>query len=329
MFCRSKVMATLGAAIFFLALPCTSMASTSTEIDSVTINISSYKESYDSDVDVDVTTDSGKYYVDKVSVTYESDVDWADEEQPILKVYLKADDGYTFLPEVSEKDLFSGVKGRGISGKLSKSQLISYIILDVESDEDINVRNLDVRNLEWDEMTGTARWVGDAYKYQVKLYHGGRWITSKSTENQSYDFSSYITEDGYYTYKVRAIPDSSNEGKWKKSNHWHVTSDEAKEISSGKVDDKQKGPGISSGTGAWLKNKTGWRYRNADSSNTVSNWQNINDKWYYFNESGYMVTGWINWKTKWYYCGVDGAMYANTITPDGYYVDKDGAWIES
>ena len=31
---------------------------------------------------------------------------------------------------------------------------------------------------------------------------------------------------------------------------------------------------------------------------------------------------------KWYYLGTDGAMYADTWTPDGRYVDGSGAWVQ-
>ena len=54
-----------------------------------------------------------------------------------------------------------------------------------------------------------------------------------------------------------------------------------------------------------------------------SEWRQIDDYWYYFNESGYMVTDqWIDR----YYVGSDGKMLTDTITPDGYYVDETGAW---
>lgn len=37
---------------------------------------------------------------------------------------------------------------------------------------------------------------------------------------------------------------------------------------------------------------------------------------------------WINWKGQWYYLGWNGAMAVNTMTPDGYVVDREGAWIQ-
>ena len=75
---------------------------------------------------------------------------------------------------------------------------------------------------------------------------------------------------------------------------------------------------------------------------------------YYFNEAGELVTGFVNtidnnryffeseqngnegkmskgWKlisNKWYYFGEDGAMYRYRMTPDGYFVDSNGEYIE-
>ena len=75
---------------------------------------------------------------------------------------------------------------------------------------------------------------------------------------------------------------------------------------------------------------------------------------YYFNDAGELVTGFVNtidnnryffevtqngnegkmakgWRSisnKWYYFGEDGAMYRYRMTPDGYFVDGNGEYIE-
>ena len=75
---------------------------------------------------------------------------------------------------------------------------------------------------------------------------------------------------------------------------------------------------------------------------------------YYFNDAGELVTGFVNtidnnryffevtqngnegkmvkgWRligNKWYYFGEDGAMYRYRMTPDGYFVDSNGEYIE-
>ena len=75
----------------------------------------------------------------------------------------------------------------------------------------------------------------------------------------------------------------------------------------------------------WKKNDKGWWYEEADGSYPTNAWKLIKDKWYYFDNVGYMV------ENRWvgnYYLGADGAMLVSTSTPDGYYVDATGKWIE-
>ena len=77
--------------------------------------------------------------------------------------------------------------------------------------------------------------------------------------------------------------------------------------------------------GQWTTDNIGHRYQNDDGSYIASNWINHNGQWYYLNENGYMAANtWIGN----YYVGADGVMLTNTITPDGYQVGADGAWIQ-
>jgi len=115
-------------------------------------------------------------------------------------------------------------------------------------------------------------------------------------------------------------------------------------------------------TGSWKFDSKGWWFQYDDGSWPANTWVylpwNNESKWYYFNEEGYMVTGWHLWNSnyyylyptadgnqgymftgwheiggKWYYFSLKndatlGAMAHDTMTPDGYRVDKDGAWIK-
>ena len=150
-----------------------------------------------------------------------------------------------------------------------------------------------------------------------------------TTTSTSYDFPSYITKSGYYTFKVRGVYSTSDKGRWEESDSWYVSSSEVQEISSlSSSNGNTPSNTTSSGTGAWLKDNVGWWYCNADRSYTTNGWQYIDNLWYCFNENDYMKTGWILYKDAWYYCGESGAMLVNTTTPDGYYVNGDGVWVQ-
>ena len=75
----------------------------------------------------------------------------------------------------------------------------------------------------------------------------------------------------------------------------------------------------------WKQNATGWWWQNDDGSYPTAKWEHIGGKWYYFLSDGYMAEN--TWVEN-YYVGSDGAMLVNTITPDGYHVEADGAWID-
>lgn len=64
---------------------------------------------------------------------------------------------------------------------------------------------------------------------------------------------------------------------------------------------------FSSYAAQWKSDATGWWWEEDDGSYPVSDWREINGKWYYF--------------------GGDGYMLANTTTPDGCFVGADGAWV--
>ncbi len=75
----------------------------------------------------------------------------------------------------------------------------------------------------------------------------------------------------------------------------------------------------------WRKEGSNWVYYSDSGNKVKSAWKRISSKWYYFNSQGIMQ------HSKWigrYYLGSSGAMLYNTRTPDGYYVDSNGEWLE-
>lgn len=60
----------------------------------------------------------------------------------------------------------------------------------------------------------------------------------------------------------------------------------------------------------WMNNEIGWWVQCSDGTYLIN-------RWYQSPTSGL-----------WYYMGADGYMLTNTTTPDGYYVNSDGVWIQ-
>lgn len=91
-----------------------------------------------------------------------------------------------------------------------------------------------------------------------------------------------------------------------------------------------------SANGTWLKQGNQWWYQHADGSYTSNGWEQIDGKWYKFDQNGWMQSGWQTWgtdstgQTAWYYMGDpnDGSMKTSTWVQgkngEYYFVDHTG-----
>lgn len=103
----------------------------------------------------------------------------------------------------------------------------------------------------------------------------------------------------------------------------------------------------------WNQDEIGWYYctdiKNKYFYNASDGWKQINAEWYIFDSQGYAYhdswyksgsywyylksscamakNEWLCINDNFYYFGDQGGMYFNCYTPDGYFVDSDGAWI--
>ena len=51
----------------------------------------------------------------------------------------------------------------------------------------------------------------------------------------------------------------------------------------------------------WQKDAKGWWIQNPDGTYPKAQWLLLNNRWYYFNQEGYMLTGWLFYNNAWYY----------------------------
>lgn len=154
----------------------------------------------------------------------------------------------------------------------------------------------------------------------------------------------FYDEDGYLT------TDS-----WRKNgDDWYYLGEDGQIVTNAKIEDYYVGEDGKMVTNAWveLRNEEDsdspetpasyWYYFDKNGKSVVSKWIKLNEKWYYFNESGHMQTGKITIDGATYYLGgeKDGSMKTgwvkledNSSTPGAseswYYFNSDGKMVET
>ena len=295
-------------------------------IESISLCIESSIEVRDSSTDVEVTSDSSEYEVDGVEIKNEPD-QWDDKDEPKLEITLEADSDYYFPSGIRKGDIsLSGSEGKVTSVRRRGDEELRVTVRLEELEATDDDYDLEVSDAEWDQMNGMAEWNGggDAHHYRVRLYRNDRLIETVSTTGESCNLGKYFTQGGTYTFLVRAVYNGDWEGGWEMSDDFDVTDEQAAQI---RTAANYVVTGVGPASGNWEMDALGFRYRNADQTYTVNNWQQIGGLWYYFDENGYRKTGWILWQDRWYFLDVNGVMLANAFTPDGKYVGADGAML--
>ena len=180
-----------------------------------------------------------------------------------------------------------------------------------------------------------------SYTFKVRAIYSssekGAWV-----ESEKWSVSSEEAKD--LSYGRDPSPDTSNKNTSTNTNSGGP---------GGPGGSNTSGPSEPGGSSVdqWLRAADGsgkWWYRHGNGSYTANNWELINNKWYWFDEAGWMVTGWKLVNNVWYYMGPSGdmftgwqdiggvwyyldpnsgAMWANTTTPDGHYVNESGARV--
>lgn len=311
-------------------------AESRTKISSVTLTVDSSIEAGDDGGAVDVTCDSSTYEVTDVDVINDEG-EWISGDVPRVEITLEADDDYYFASMSASKVKLKGDDATYVSSHRedSSSTLVITIKLDalegsMEIDE-VAWENDDSPVATWEDTAG-------AKSYQVRLYRGSSSVgEAVTTTNTYYNFASKITRAGEYYFKVRAVNSNSKKGDWYESDYIYVDEDNLSDYQSYSYAGSTStgsgstvsAPGSVQTTGTWMSNNIGWWYQYPDGTYPTNGWLMINNVWYCFDAAGYMRTGWIQAGNAWYYCDTNsGAMLTNTTTPDGYYVDGNGVWVQ-
>lgn len=333
----------IGAALLSAALAGSAFAAENrTKISSVSLTVDSNIEVGEDSGEVNVSTTSSHYDVTDVSVVNDEG-EWVGGDVPRIEVTLEADDDYYFAAMSKSKVTLKGDDATYVTSHREDSNSTLVVTIKLDALEG----SLEIEDVSWDDDNSpVATWdsLDGAHSYQVRLYRGESSVgTAVTTTNQYYNFSSSITREGEYYFKVRAVGNNSKKGDWYESDYIYVDDQMLAAIRSGAYSyynnnsgtsgSTQATPGTQNTVGGWKRNNIGWWYEYSDGSYPVNGWTQINNIWYCFDASGYMRVGWIQAADgNWYYCDPregsnQGAMLTNTRTPDNYYVDANGIWI--
>lgn len=239
---------------------------------------------------------------------------------PYAVIVLDAEDDYYFT---SIKQKYFVLEGEGaVFQEAARSNSNSTMTLSVR------LKNLGEGELEgptgliWTD-TGIAAWdeVIGAGNYSVRIRRNGEAISSASsptTKATVYNLSTKITKTGNYTFQVKAngLYKKTKGSDWVDSPVFVVDDEKLAYI-------KEHASQDTGVQGEWHSDSQGKWYQYTTGEIPKNDWREIDDDWYYFDGSGYIV------KDQWvdrYYVGNDGKMLKDTTTPDGNYVDENGAW---
>ncbi|MGL5434632.1 MAG: cell wall-binding protein [Lachnospiraceae bacterium] len=306
------------------ALP--AFAASRKKINSISINITANikPETKYGDEEVDIDVKSGKCSFDYYEIENVG-FEWMEDDVPELTLYFAADEGYYFALGKASSIKMTGATYVSASKQDSSETLVMKVKLSSLAEtvgDDTEVTLHTSGYAVWSEARGAG-------SYELRLYRNGVGVGASylTTTDTHYDFRSMMNRTGSYSVKVRPVNKlvTDNKGTWTESAVITLDQDMVNAIKNGEA-----GGMPVYITGDWVKDDNGWWYRHSDDSYTSNNWEEIDSKWFFFDETGYMQTGWIDWNDQKYYCSeTNGAMLRNTTTPDGYMVGEDGTRVNS
>lgn len=255
-----------------------------------------------------------------------------------LKVTLTAEDDYVFRNSYSSSK-FEVSGGSFVSARRgdSKDELIVTLktrkvegILEIPQDVEWKTENSNHAKF------GYASWnkVNNA-DYDVQLYRDGNQIYRVNAYNRtSINFYPYMTKEGDYQFRVRAIPSSdkvseyAERSEWEYSDELYVADDEVSDGSGqGQETVTDTTPNITNpDLVGWIQAGNKWFFRYPDGTYLRNCWGKIDNAWYLFDESGEMLTGWHKRNNAWYYMNGSGAMHTGWLWYENawYYLDSNG-----
>ena len=283
---------------------------------------------------------SAKYEI--ANVEWVKDVDEAEMGKAYnLKVTLDAEDDYEFKSSYSSSKIT--VKGgtfvsarRGtyddeliVTLKTKKTEGTFAAPSDPEWKTQ-NSKNNRFGYASWDKVKNAS--------YDVVLYRNEKVVHRvESLTTTTYNFYPYMTKEGEYTFRVRAVPSTTdmasyaNKSEWVYSDDLYVDDDEVSDGTGQGQTTTESGSATPNVTNpdqvGWIASGGKWYFRYPDGSYLRDSWGKIGGIWYLFDSNGEMLTGWHNRNGHYYYMSSSGAMYTGWLLDKNiwYYLNPDGS----
>lgn len=271
------------------------------------------------DEKIEVSTTGKNYVVEEFS--FKNDIfAWSENDAPELKIHLKADDNCYFQASRSSQIRINGATFKKADREDSATSLYITVILPAPANQ-MNVIENAVLSRD-----GSCVWetIEDAGSYEFKFIRDDVVIAgTQGTLLTNLNYRNLMTKEGNYCFKVRPISRANPDfaGQWSESNKLYFSRSEAMAVENENMTRKS--------SGNWEQTEEGsWKFKGDDGLYARNEWRKLNNKWYYFLSDAYMAIGWHNINDKWYYFDMTtGEMFANSVTPDGYFVSFSGEWV--
>lgn len=190
-------------------------------------------------------------------------------------------------------------------------------------------------NPYWEDERGYARWdspnVCDSGYYDLVLYRNQGVIGRVDRyKGNSYNFASYFTKEGDYSFKVRTVAGTDKQAAYGKASEYadsgsiNVSQDIIQQIMSG-AGAINSGGQSGSGTAnvGWIQMNGSWYFYRPDGQQVRNGWVQWQNNWYYLDETGAMKVGQVTVNNRQYYLGSGGAMVTGWVTINGSYYYYD------
>lgn len=277
------------------------------------------------------------------------------KENTNANVYLETDDGYKIEIPLG-KETAAGSMDFYVAGIIDRLFVSSGEINEF-IDFWLNGEKL-TEGVDYDKEEGSTRITIRSQTFQNKALEGANTIAAEFRVNGDRSNDLRRTAQNFRLEK-NAAPDaqdpsvnpgdSGNTGSSEDDDSSHPSGSTDSDSSSGSNNSSGSNgasPSMSNGyvsqeegpyqKNVWIQDENGWWCKNPDGTWLSDGWYKIpyngEEKWYYFDEQGYMTTGWLYYNNQWYYLnpnadGSQGAMLTgwHYINDSWYYfIEAEG-----